>query len=125
MKSRMVNKILMRVFLSISVFFFLFSATTICEDPFVSNFYHKDCLSNEHCLFSTSSNNSDKDSSGELPLPISHCHIGSSCVHNFNKIESPKPLIQSNNQTLTMPSGCSMPESNLIKSIFNPPKALI
>ena len=121
----MVNKILMKVFLSIIVFFFLFSATTICEDPFVSNFYHKDCLSNEHCLFSTSSNNSDKDSSGELPLPISHCHVGSSCVHNFTKLESPKPLIQTNHQTFTTLSGYSMPESYLIKSIFNPPRTVI
>ena len=124
MKPRTKNKILMKALLSVITFFFFFSATTICEDPYISNFYHKGCLSYEHCLFSASSN-SDKDSSGELPLPIGHHHVGSSSVHNFTKLESLKPLIQTNTPTLTISSSYSIPESNLAKSIFNPPRTLI
>ena len=123
-RSRTRNKILMKLLLSVTLFFFLFSATTICEEPFVSNFYHKGCFSYEYCL-SSQVDNSKKSSSAKLPLPINHCYISSSCVHNFTKSESPKPLIQADIPTLTITYNYSILESNLIKSIFNPPRPLI
>ena len=106
------------------MFFFFFSAATICEKPFVSNAYCKDCLSSEHCLFSQV-DDSKQNSSKKLPLPLGHCHIGNSCTHNSTKSESLKPLIQTDIPTLTISYNYSILESNLIKSIFNPPRPLI
>ena len=123
-RSRTRNKILMKSLLSIIMFFFLFSATTICEEPFVSNINHQDCLSYEHCL-SSQIDNSKHNTSTKFPLPVSHCHIGSSCAHNSTKSESLKPLIQTDIPTLTIVYNYSILESNLIKSIFNPPRPLI
>ena len=118
------NKIPMKALLSVTLFFFFFSATTICEEPFVPNVYHKDCLSSEHCL-SSQIDNSKHNTSTKSPLPISHCHIGSSCAHNSTKSESLKPLIQTDTPTLIISFNYSILESNLIKSIFNPPRTLI
>ncbi len=118
------NRIPMKSLLFIIMFFFLFSATTICEEPFVSNVYHKDCLSSEHCL-SSQFDNSKQNSSKKLPLPVSHCHIGSSCTHNSTKSESLKPLIQTDIPTLSISYNYYILVSNLIKSIFNPPRPLI
>jgi len=123
-RSRTRNKILMKLLLSVTLFFFLFSATTICEEPFVSNVYLKDCLSSEHRL-SSQFDNSNNNTSTKFPLPVSHCNIGSSCAHNSNKSESLKPLIQTDTPTLIISFNYSIPESNLSKSIFNPPRTLI
>lgn len=125
MELRTKNKILMRVLLSVIIFFLFFSATTICEDFYIPNCYnHQNCLSSEHCLFSASFD-SDKDSSEGPSLPISHCNTGNSCFHNLTKIEGPKPLIETDILTSTISFNYLIPESNLIKSIFNPPRTLI
>jgi len=125
MKSGRENKILTRAFLIAITFFLFFSATTICEDFYVSNFYnHQNCLSSEHCLFSATSD-SDKNSSKRPALPISHCNTGSSCFHNLNEIEGLKLLIEPDISTSTVSFNHLFPESNLIKSIFNPPRTLI
>lgn len=118
------NRIPMKSLLSIIMFFFLFSATTICEEPFVSNINHQDCLSYEHCL-SSQIDNSKHNTSTKFPLPINHCHISSSCVHNFTKSESLKPLMQADTLTLIISCNYSIPDSDLIKSIFNPPRTII
>ena len=113
-----------KLLLSLTMFLAFFLSSTICENPYLSDYYHKDCLSYKHCLFSQASN-SKQNPSSELPVPISHCHIGSSCLHNFVKSESLKPLIREDTPTLTTPFNYSIPENNLIKSIFNPPRTII
>ena len=119
------NKILMKALLSVMVFFLFFSATTICEDFYIPNFYnHQNCLSSEHCLFSASSG-SDKSSSEGSFLPISHCNTGNSCFHSLTKIEGLKPLIETTIPTSTISCNYLIPESNLIKSIFNPPRPVV
>lgn len=124
MELRTKNETLMKALVSIIIFFFFFSTTTICEEPFTSNLHHKDCLSYEHCLLSQV-DNSKQGSSEKLPFPITHCHISSSCAHNLIKLENSKPLIHRDAPTLVIAFNYSIPESNLIKSIFNPPRTLI
>lgn len=124
MKARRQNKVLVKTILSATMCFLLFSVMTICEEPLRQIADHRNCLSIEHCLFSASSS-SDKDSSGELPLPIGHHHMGSSSVHNFTEPESSKLSILTNTPALTLSFSFRVPESNLAKSIFNPPRTLI
>ncbi len=118
------NSIQRKLLLSLTMFLAFFLSSTVCENPYLSNYYHKDCLSYKHCLFSQA-DNSKQNSSTKLPLPVSHCHINSSCVHSFTRSESSKPLIKTDIPVLTISSGYSIPESNLIKSIFNPPRFII
>ena len=122
MKSGRENKILTRASLITIAFLLFFSATTICEDFYISNFYnHQNCLSSEHCLFSASSD-SDKNSSEGPSLPISHCNTGNSCFHNLTKIDVIKPLMETDIAASTISINYFFSENNLIKSIFNPPR---
>ena len=114
----------MKIICSIIIFFFFFSAVAVCEASFQPNFYHKDCLSIEHCLFSASSS-SDKNSAPKLPIPVSHCHSSTFCAHSYIKSEIPKSLIRTNTPILVIYSEYLIPEYNLEKSIFNPPRPII